>query len=182
MSTDNTVVVEQTRHWLETIVVGLNFCPFAKRELRKDAVRFSVQESGGMQETLEQLMAECEFLDAHPETETTLLILANGFEDFLSYLDLTELAEDLLAEQGYEGVYQVASFHPDYCFADAEQDDAANFTNRSPYPMLHLLREASLDVAIDNYPDIDSIPETNMQKARSLGSEYFRAVLTKAQP
>jgi uncharacterized protein len=173
--------IEQTQQWLEEVVIGLNFCPFAKRELRKNAVRFILNKSGDIQETLEQMITECEFLDANPETETTLLILPNGFEDFLYYLDLTELAEDLLAEQGYEGVYQVASFHPDYCFADSEADDAANYTNRSPYPMLHLLREASLDMAIDNYPDIDSIPKTNMQKARTLGAEFFQSILVNAK-
>jgi hypothetical protein len=171
--------IEKTQQWIETIVVGLNFCPFAKRELRKNTVRYVLNVSDDMQETLHQFIAECKFLDAHPETETTLLILPNGFDDFLHYLDLTELAEDLLAEQSYEGVYQVASFHPEYCFANSEPDDAANYTNRSPYPMLHLLREASLDNAIDNYPDIDSIPETNMQKARSLGADYFRNLLAK---
>jgi hypothetical protein len=174
---NNNQAIEQTQQWIEAVVVGLNFCPFAKRELRKNAVRFVLNESGDMQEALEQLVMECEFLDAHPETETTLLILPSGFDDFLYYLDLTELAEDLLATQGYEGVYQVASFHPDYCFADADTDDAANYTNRSPYPMLHLLREASLDTAIDNYPDIDSIPENNMRKARTLGSDFFRKII-----
>ncbi len=178
----NSNVIEHTQQWIEAIVVGLNFCPFAKRELRKHAVRFVLNENGDLQEGLEQLVAECEFLDAHPETETTLLILPNGFEDFLHYLDLTQLAEDLLTEQGYEGVYQVASFHPEYCFADADTDDAANYTNRSPYPMLHLLREASLDIAIDNFPDIDSIPETNMQKARSMGAHYFQNMLAKREP
>ena len=175
----NNTSIEQTQQWIETIVVGLNFCPFAKRELHKNAVRFVLNKNGDTQETLEQLIAECEFLDANPETETTLLIVPNGFEDFLSYLDLTEMAEDLLAEQGYEGVYQVASFHPDYCFADTDSADAANFTNRSPYPMLHLLREASLDIAIDNYPNIESIPEKNMQKARALGAAYFLNARTK---
>lgn len=173
--------IEHTQQWLEAIVIGLNFCPFAKRELRKNAVRFILNESTDIQETLQQLIAECAFLDANSEFETTLLILPNGFEDFLHYLDLTELAEDLLAEQGYEGVYQVASFHPEYCFADADSEDAANYTNRSPYPMLHLLREASLDIAIDNYPDIDSIPDTNMQKARSLGAEFFQTMLANTK-
>lgn len=166
--------IKQTQQWIESVVVALNFCPFAKRELRRNAVRFELYESGDTQATLEQLIAECEYLDTHPDTETTLLILPNGYEDFLDYLQLTELAEDLLAEQGYEGIYQVASFHPDYCFADADNDDAANYTNRSPYPMLHLLREASLEIAIDQYPDIDSIPDNNMQKARNLGVEFFR--------
>ncbi len=181
MSEASQNAIEKTQQWIETIVVGLNFCPFAKRELRKNAVRFILNESTDIQETLQQLITECEFLDANPESETTLLILPNGFEDFLHYLDLTELAEDLLAEQGYEGVYQVASFHPEYCFADADSEDAANYTNRSPYPMLHLLREASLDVAIDNFPGIDSIPETNMQKARSLGAEFFQTMLANTK-
>jgi len=172
-------IIEKTRQWLEEVVIGLNFCPFAKRELRRDAVRFSVGSSGDMGDALQQLIAECGFLDANPDTETTLLILPEGYADFLDYLDLAGLAEDLLAEEGYEGVYQVASFHPEYCFADAEPDDAGNYTNRSPYPMLHLLREASLDAAIDNYPDIDSIPENNIRKARSLGAGYFRDVLDK---
>ena len=179
MSELNQATIDQTQQWIEAVVVGLNFCPFAKRELRKNAVRFVLNESGDMQEALEQFVAECEFLDVHPETETTLLILPNGFEEFLYYLDLTEMAEDLLAKQGYEGVYQVASFHPEYCFADTNADDAANYTNRSPYPMLHLLREASLDTAIDNFPDIDSIPDTNLQKARSLGIAYFIGELKK---
>lgn len=175
----NLNAIEQTQQWIEAVVVGLNFCPFAKRELRKNAVRYVLNESGDIQKILGQLIAECEFLDKNPETETTLLILPDGFADFLHYLNLTELAEDLLAEQDYEGVYQVASFHPEYCFADADADDAANYTNRSPFPMLHLLRETSLDIAIDNYPDIDSIPENNMRKARSLGVTYFQSKLAK---
>lgn len=179
---NNQDILAHTQQWIETIVVGLNFCPFAKRELRKNAVRFVVNDTAELQETLQQLISECAFLDNNPETETTLIILASGFDDFMDYLDLIELAENLLAEQDYEGVYQVASFHPEYCFADADSDDAANYTNRSPYPMLHLLREASLDTAIDNYPDIDSIPENNMQKARGLGVNFFREFLSKQKP
>lgn len=179
---NNQDILEHTQQWIETIVVGLNFCPFAKRELRKNAVRFVVNDTAELQETLQQLITECAFLDNNPETETTLIILASGFDDFMNYLDLIELAENLLADQDYEGVYQVASFHPDYCFADADSKDAANYTNRSPYPMLHLLRETSLDTAIDNFPDIDSIPETNMQKARSLGVNFFREFFSKQKP
>lgn len=168
---------QRTRLWLENVVIGLNFCPFAKRELRRNAIRFTECQNPRVEDVLEQLVAECEYLDNHPETETTLLILADGFEDFLDYLDMIELAERLLAELGNEGVYQIASFHPDYCFADTDSGDAANFTNRSPYPMLHLLREASLDAAIDNHPDIDAIPTANVVKARELGLDYFRKLL-----
>jgi hypothetical protein len=172
-------VIENTRQWLDAVVVGLNFCPFANRELRRNAVRFAVNGSGDIGDALQQLILECGILDAKPETETTLLILPEGYAEFLDYLDLVGMAEDLLAEQGYEGIYQVASFHPDYCFADAEADDAANYTNRSPFPMLHLLREASLDTAIDSHPDIDSIPVNNMKKARALGADYFRKLLAR---
>lgn len=167
----------RTRQWLETVVIGLNFCPFAKRELRRNTIRFTESPSPRVEEVLEQLVSECTLLDNHPETETTLLILPNGFDEFLDYLDMLELAERLLAKLGYEGVYQIASFHPDYCFADAEKEDAANFTNRSPYPMLHLLREASLEKVIDDYPDTDMIPQANIEKARLLGADYFRALL-----
>ena len=178
----DTNAIKQTEQWIETIVIGLNFCPFAKREIRRNAVRYVLTESSEIADVLAQLMDECAFLDNNPDTETTLIILPTGFDDFMDYLDLTELADNLLTEQDYEGVYQVASFHPDYCFADADSDDAANYTNRSPYPMLHLLREASLDTAIDNFPDIDSVPEANMQKARSLGADYFRVFLNKQKP
>lgn len=171
------IAAVRTRLWLERVVIGHNFCPFAKRELRRDAVRFTVCESNRNEPVLQQLIDECRFLDGHDATETTLLILPDGFADFMDYLDLVDLGERLLAGQGYEGVYQIASFHPDYCFADAEIGDAANFTNRSPYPMLHLLREASLDTAIDNYPDIDAIPAGNIAKARALGADYFRNLL-----
>ena len=167
----------RTRRWLEQVVIGHNFCPFAKRELRRNAIRFAECPCDRNEDVLEQLVAECEFLDTHPDIETTLLVLPRGFEGFLDYLDMLELAERLLAQLGYEGVYQIASFHPDYCFADADNDDAANFTNRSPYPMLHLLREASLSMAIDNHPDIDAIPSANVSKARELGVAYFRRLL-----
>ena len=177
--TTNDAVVARTRQWIEKVVVGMNFCPFAKRELRRESVRFQVCPDPDMAAVLTELMRECVHLDADAATETTLLILPEGFADFDDYLDLAGLAEDLLADQGYEGVYQVASFHPDYRFADADADDPANFTNRSPYPMLHLLREASLESAIDNYPDPDSIPENNIAKARKLGADYWHRLMTE---
>jgi hypothetical protein len=174
----NDAVIARTRHWIETVVVGMNFCPFAKREMRRNTVRFIVSPAPDIESVLLQLIEECTHLDVDDGTQTTLLILPEGFADFDDYLDLTELAEDLMADRGFEGIYQVASFHPDYRFADADADDPANYTNRSPYPMLHLLREASLEHAIDNYPDPDSIPENNIGKARSLGADYWRQLMT----
>jgi len=167
------VVIALTRQWIETVVVGMNFCPFAKRELRRNTVRFIISPEPNIESVLLQLIDECILLDADDGTQTTLLILPEGFADFDDYLNLAGLAEDLLADRGYEGVYQVASFHPDYRFADADADDPANYTNRSPYPMLHLLREDGLEAAIASYTDPDAIAENNIAKARALGSDYW---------
>ena len=166
-------IIARTRQWIETVVVGMNFCPFAKREMRHNTVRFIVSSDLDIESVLLQLIDECTHLDVDDGTQTTLLILPEGFADFDDYLDLAGLAEDLLADRGYEGVYQVASFHPDYRFADADADDPANYTNRSPYPMLHLLREDGLEAAIASYTDPDAIAENNIAKARALGSDYW---------
>ena len=106
--------------------------------------------------------------------ETTLIIFPNHFADFEDYLDLVDLVEDLSVEQGYEGVYQIASFHPEYCFAGAEEEDPANYTNRSPYPMLHLLREESITRAVEHYKDPEGIPERNMAFAKKKGLQYMQ--------
>jgi hypothetical protein len=166
-------IIARSRQWIETVVIGMNFCPFAKREMRRDTVRFIVSPDPDIESVLLQLIDECTHLDVDDGTQTTLLILPEGFADFDDYLDLAGLAEDLLADRGYEGVYQVASFHPDYRFADADADDPANYTNRSPYPMLHLLREDGLEAAIASCPDPDAIPENNIAKARALGADYW---------
>jgi uncharacterized protein len=171
----------QTRHWLETVVIAHNFCPFAKRELRRDAIRFVEITESDVESVLTQLIEQCRHLDDNPGTETSVLMLTGGFADFEGYLDLYELSEALLAETGYEGVYQIASFHPEYCFADASSDDPANYTNRSPYPMLHLLREESLESAIANYPGSDSIPDNNIAKARALGPDYWIKLMADLQ-
>lgn len=171
-------VIALTRQWIETVVVGMNFCPFANRELHRNTVRFITSPELDIESVLLQLIDECIHLDADDGTQTTLLILPEGFADFDDYLDLAGLAEDLLADRGYEGVYQVASFHPDYRFADADADDPANYTNRSPYPMLHLLREDGLEAAIASYPDPDAIPENNIAKARALGSDYWLKLMS----
>jgi hypothetical protein len=116
----------------------------------------------------------CLNLNEQPEVETALIILPEGFSDFEEYLDLVYEAEELIIDEGFEGTYQVASFHPNYVFADSDDNDPANYTNRSPYPMLHILREDLLEVAVDNHPDPESIPDQNIAKAKSLGLEYFR--------
>jgi hypothetical protein len=115
-----------------------------------------------------------QFLDQSDDIETTLIIFPDSFAGFEDYLDLVELAEELASDQDYDGIYQVASFHPDYCFADAPQDDPANYTNRSIYPMLHLLREESLTKALENFPDPEGIPDRNIDFAREKGLKYMQ--------
>lgn len=166
-----------TRTWLESVVIAHTLCPFAKRELDLARIRFFVDEASRMTPCLEHLIDECVRLDDDPEIATTLLIYPQAFAEFEDYLDFVALAEDLLEAQGYEGVYQLASFHPDYCFADASQDDPANYTNRSPFPMLHLLREASLDFAVETYPDVEGIPQRNIELTRQLGLKHMQALL-----
>lgn len=165
------------KEWVDKVVIGHNFCPFAKKELEGNRIRYVLSETNNAEVALESLIKECEYLDEHDQTETTLLIFSGFLADFEDFLDFVEMANQLIEMQDYEGVYQLASFHPDYCFADAEQADAANYTNRSPYPMLHLLRESSLERAIEHYPGAEKIPENNIQLATEKGAKYFQDIL-----
>lgn len=170
-------LISQSRKWLEDVVIAHNFCPFAKRELLKDRIHFEVIPHKNIEACLEALILACEQLDECSAIETSLLILPYGFSDFEQYLDLLDYADRLLEAQNYEGIYQVASFHPDYCFDDTSPDDPANYTNRSPYPMIHLLREDSIEAALENISDPDAIPETNIKTAKRLGIEALKRQL-----
>ncbi|NYS77637.1 MULTISPECIES: DUF1415 domain-containing protein [Halomonadaceae] len=170
MHTDNQIVA-QTLSWVRTFIVAHDICPFAQRELERETIRVEVVRSKKIEVALEELMVEVQWLDEHPETETTLLVFPTLFKSFDHYLDFVELAESILVDQGYEGVYQLATFHPDYCFDGVEPDDASNYTNRSPYAMVHLLREESVEKAIKFYGDTDAIPERNIAKLTAMGSD-----------
>jgi len=170
---DDTIIA-QTRAWLKNVVVGCNFCPFAGREVQRNSIHYEVIRSEAMETCLEAVLRECKRLDENADIETTLLIFPGAFAQFEDFLDLLDMGEALLEEHDYEGVYQLASFHEDYRFADAPADDSANYTNRSLYPMLHLLREASLDRVLENYPDPEGIPERNIAFARQKGLAYMQ--------
>ena len=165
------------RHWVETVVVGLNLCPFAKRELVNDRVRFSVSEAETEEQLLADLQAELELLDNDEAVETTLLIHPGVLQDFFDYNQFLNYVDSLLTQMELEGVYQVASFHPDYQFSGTRPDDVENYTNRSPYPMLHLIREDSLERAIAGYPHPERIPERNIELLESLGRDKMQALL-----
>ncbi|WP_346797191.1 DUF1415 domain-containing protein [Halomonas sp. Bachu 37] len=170
-------VVQHTLEWVKSFIVGQNVCPFAKREVEKDSVRIIVVRSKKLEVALEELMAEVQWLDEHADTETTLLVFPTLFKGFHHYLDFVELAENVMADQGCDGIYQLATFHPDYCFAETDPDEVSNYTNRSPYPMLHLLREASLDKAIAFSGDTSTIPERNIAHMQALGREQLETQL-----
>ncbi|MDP2099214.1 MAG: DUF1415 domain-containing protein [Methylococcales bacterium] len=171
-----------TQSWLQTVIIDYGICPFAKREQERGSIYFSVNHDTDIEPCLLNLIAECDRLDTEPDIETTLLIYAKAFADFDDYLDFVEIAETLLSEQGYEGIYQLASFHPDYCFQGADLDDAANYTNRSPYPMLHLLREASIEQAVASHPDPEGIPPHNIELTRKLGLAKMQTLLAACYP
>jgi uncharacterized protein len=167
-------IIDQTKKWITNVVIGCNFCPFAAKEIKKQAVHYQVETSTDVEVCLEAFLQECNRLDEDENIATTLLIFSEGFQQFDDFLDLLADAENLLTENGYEGVYQVASFHPQYIFGGAPVNDAANYTNRSVYPMLHLLREAQIDEVLERYADPEKIPDNNILFAREKGVEYMK--------
>ena len=179
-SNDDSRIIAQTKKWVTSVIIGHNYCPFAKREVDKGTVRYQVIHKTEFNSLLKDVIQECVWLEQNPQTETTLIILPSNLNNFNLFLDSLVLAEDLLVSQGYEGVYQIASFHPDYCFQGADIDDPANFTNRSPYPMFHLIREASVEKAVANHPDADAIPERNVEYARKQGLEKMKALFQQS--
>ena len=171
------IEVEQTRQWLEHIIIALNFCPFAKKEFVNQTIHYHVSDAEQIKSAMKELLLQCQYLHGNSLLETSLLIYRQGFRDFNRFLDLVDYANDLLIEQGFEGVFQIATFHPEYCFADVDYDDVGNFTNRSPYPTLHLIREESMERVLKVYKDPESIPENNIKLAHEKGADYFIALL-----
>src|SRR4028119_1585700 len=169
-------VIAQTRAWLEKAVIGLNLCPFARAPHIRNQIRYVVSDAQAPEALLADLIAELQTIaEADPEEiETTLLIHPQVLEDFLDYNDFLGIAEGVVEDLELDGVIQVASFHPHYQFADSAPDDIENYTNRSPYPTLHLLREASVERAVESVPDPAEIYERNIETMRRLGREGWR--------
>jgi len=171
-------VVSATRNWLERAVIGLNLCPFAKAVHVKDQVHYAVSTAIDPPQVLADLAAELDALLAlEPAVrETTLLIVPGCLGDFLDFNDFLAQAQRLVRKRRLEGVIQLASFHPAYQFAGTEAGDVTNCTNRSPYPTLHLLREASIERAVEAFPQAEAIYGANMEKLRRLGPEGWAAL------
>lgn len=171
-------IITATRLWLEKAVIGLNLCPFAKAVYLKNQVRFVVSNAPHLDGLLEDLDRELDFLAAaDPEhIDTTLLIHPTLLPDFLDFNDFLQIAEAAVDEHQLEGVIQIASFHPQFQFADTAPDDMQNYTNRAPYPTLHLLREASIDKAVAAFPEAETIYQRNIATLDKLGSAGWRAL------
>jgi uncharacterized protein len=167
-------VIEHTKKWINDVVIGCNFCPFAAKVVKQQTVFFKVETATATNLCLESFMKEVYRLDNDETIETSFLIFPEMFKDFNDYLDMVSVAEKLLKQYKYDGIYQLASFHPLYKFAGTKNDDAANYTNRSVYPMLHLLRESSIDKALEHYKNPEDIPEQNINFAREKGELYMK--------
>lgn len=171
---EHNAILDATRRWVEAIVIGLNLCPFARRELVKERIRFEITDADSEEALLMALQDELVHLTEHPEVETTLLVHPGVLRDFGEYNDFLAAADGLLECLELDGIYQIASFHPDYQFGGTKPEDAENYTNRSPFPMLHLLREESLERAIASYPGTELIPEQNIELMNRLGADHMR--------
>jgi hypothetical protein len=167
-----------TRRWLERAVIGLNLCPFAKAVHVKGQIHYAVHESDAQAGLMDALLAEAHDLAALDAAvrDTTLLIAPNTLADFLDFNDFTARAERRLARAGFDGVFQLASFHPQFQFAGTDAGDIGNATNRAPYPTLHLLREESVDRAVDAFPEAEAIYEHNIDTLEALGPEGWAAL------
>lgn len=170
-------VIGSSQLWVKNVIVKYNICPFAKKEVDRGSIRYSEEKSTDIEGVLDSLTEECKYLDDNDATETTLLILSEACTDFEAFLDLVYLSNHLLKISGYEGVYQLAHFHPDYCFSGDDEDAASNYSNRSPFPTLHIIRELSMEKAIAVHPDVDAIPDRNIEFLNKKGSPFFAELL-----
>lgn len=172
---DKEKLIAQTKKWIVDVVIGCNFCPFALREVKRETIYFNVIE-GNRTAVLKALSVILQKMNEDAGMETVFLLVPKNFSRFPDFLKLVAAANTLLKKEGYEGVYQIASFHPSYLFAGSNLNDPANYTNRSPYPMLQILREESVSRAVDSYPDTHKIPERNTAFARQKGLAYMQSL------
>ena len=179
---NNQTIIDQTRAWIADVVIGLNLCPFARRVFDGELIRYTVTEAD-VESLWAVLASELRLLADTPadEVETAFLIHPHALADFRDYYDFATEAVNLIADLGLEGVIQIATFHPRYQFAGTQPDDVENYTNRSPFPMLHLLREDSVSAVNDDPEKLADIPRRNVETLRRLGLANVRAMLDRAQ-
>ena len=169
-------IIPVVQRWIERFVVEQNLCPFARRELEGGTVRYVLSAASKEVPLLEALESELNRLDREPDVETTFLIHPYVLQDFDDFNQFLSDCDRMLEDMALDGVYQIASFHPHYQFAETEPGDAENYSNRSPYPMLHILREASVERAVTEYPDVENIPARNIETLNLLGKERLQTM------
>ncbi|HAS6863067.1 TPA: DUF1415 family protein [Vibrio parahaemolyticus] len=172
-NTDINAITQQVDQWLNDAVIGLNLCPFAAKPQRNKQIKIFVSEATQEEALLEDILLQLiELSTTEPEKlETTLVVVPNMLQDFWDYNFCIDWVEGLIKQQDWEGIFQVATFHPDYCFGGASPEDDENLTNRSPYPIFHLIREESMEKVLKHYPDPESIPDTNIARVSALSEE-----------
>lgn len=170
------IIIEQTKKWIQSVVIDCNFCPFAAKPFLQKKIDYTVINSSAELLIIESLLAQWQKMNRDAAIETAFLLLPTHNENFETYLALIESMEELLIDEGYGGIYQLASFHPTYCFEGSSDADAANYTNRSPYPMIHIIREESVSKVLSTYPDAAKIPARNIEFARQKGLQYMHAL------
>lgn len=169
-------ILNNTKAWLETIVIGMNFCPFARKPFESELVRLTCSAAEKDDDILEVVLEELNRLEdsSSSDLETTLIIFPDIYPDFDAFNSLLYVLNEMLVLEGFEGIFQIASFHPNYQFAGTEKHDVDNYTNRAPYPIIHLLREESVSEALDKHPDPDNIPMQNIQRLQSLSEQELK--------
>ncbi|AWG84187.1 DUF1415 domain-containing protein [Vibrio parahaemolyticus] len=172
-NTDINAITQQVDQWLNDVVIGLNLCPFAAKPQRNKQIKIFVSEATQEEALLEDILLQLiELSTTEPEKlETTLVVVPNMLQGFWDYNFCIDWVEGLIKQQDWEGIFQVATFHPDYCFGGAAPEDDENLTNRSPYPIFHLIREESMEKVLKHYPDPESIPDTNIARVSALSEE-----------
>lgn len=176
MNRSTVEIAEQVNQWLNDVVIGLNLCPFAAKPQRNKQIKIYVSEASQEEALLEDILTQLMELDSTnaEELETTLVVVPNMLSDFYDYNLFIDWVEALIRQQNWEGVFQLATFHPDYCFGGTDPEDDENLTNRSPYPVFHLIREESMEKVLKHYPNPEAIPDTNIARVESLTDEEKR--------
>lgn len=175
---NNQAIAASVNQWLDDVVIGLNLCPFAAKPQRNKQIKIQVSNATREEDLLQDILDQLLELDSKQpdELETTLVVVPDMLHDFTDYNFFIDWVEALIRQENWEGVYQVATFHPDYCFAGSEPEDAENLTNRAPYPIFHLIREESMEKVLKHYPNPEAIPDINIERVSNLNEAERKAL------
>ncbi|MCG3724016.1 DUF1415 family protein [Vibrio cincinnatiensis] len=177
-TTNQQTITQKVNQWLNDVVIGLNLCPFAAKPQRNKQIKIHVSQAQSEEALLQDILDQLLELDTKEpeELETTLVVVPHLLADFTDYNFYIDWVEALIRQQDWEGIFQVATFHPDYCFAGTQPDDDENLTNRSPYPIFHLIREESMEKVLKHYPNPELIPDINIKRVCQLTDEQRKAL------